>query len=80
MVTNDHEDDDLCALIDHEADGVCEAVAAASNLPACVDHVDLSLDLISDSLASGAGYDDGGDVDFIIHNVLLLMFIKTGNG
>ena len=47
MVTNDHEDDDLCALIDHEADGVCEAVAAASNLPACVDHVDLSLDLVN---------------------------------
>ena len=71
-MTNDHEDDDLCALIDHEADGVCEAVAAASNLPACVDHVDLSLDLISDSLASGAGYDDGGDVDFTMFYYLCL--------
>ena len=77
VVTNDHEDDDLCALIDHEADGVCEAVAAASNLPACVDHVDLSLDLISDS----------SKWCWLwwwwwcwFHNVLLLMFIKTGNG
>ena len=41
----DHEDDDLCALIDHEADAVSEAIAGTPHIPARVDHVDLSLDL-----------------------------------
>ena len=42
---DDGEDDDLCALIDHEADAVSEAIAGTSHIPARVDHVDLSLDL-----------------------------------
>ena len=40
-------DDDLCALIDHEADAISESVAGSSHLPARIDHVDLRLDLPS---------------------------------
>ena len=53
----DHEDDDLCALIDHEADAVSEAIAGTSHIPARVDHVDFSLDLTTNVIMNN--YDVG---------------------
>ena len=38
--------DNLSALVDHESNTVRQTVASTSNVPTCVDHVDLGLDLI----------------------------------
>ena len=38
--------DNLGAFVDHESNTVRQTVASTSNVPTCVDHVDLGLDLI----------------------------------
>ena len=35
----------LGALVDHEADRVSEAIACCSDIPACIDHINLGLHL-----------------------------------